>query len=278
MKAIFLFSLLCLSSLSLSAVLDYTLQTNWPSTCQNENFGSPIAISTSNLVTTNTKSLGLKLIQYPSVLTSPQQKIINQEYFIYGFTKITDNFVVLTRDSADYKYTFQQMQFHCPAEHTVDSYRADCEIQLIHSRPAWIANPSADPNNILVISILVKMTSTATTNTIIDTTANIDLGALLQNSRNYYFYSGGMTTPPCSENYNWLIMSDMQSMTANQLQTLKTWISTYYPIGNNRLVQKNNNSVYLVTYDQAASASITFSNANNLILSLFTFLIVFLMF
>jgi len=277
MKVIFLFTLLCSFAFIFSA-LDYTQQNNWPSTCQKKTFGSPIAITSANVITTNSKTLGLKLIQYPNVLTSPQQQVINQQFFVYSFTKITNNFVVLTRNGADYKYTFQQMQFHCPAEHTIDAYRADCEIQLIHSRPAWIANPSADPNNILVISILVKMTSTATKNPIIETTSSIDLGALLQNSRNFYFYSGGMTTPPCTENYNWLIMSDMQNMTAQQLQELKSWISTYYPIGNNRQVQTNGNSVYQVTYNQADSASITFSNTTTLLLSIFTFLIVFLMF
>ena len=45
----------------------------------------------------------------------------------------------------------------------------------------------------------------------------LELAALLPNDRRYYTYMGSLTTPPCSEGVQWVVMRAPQAMTAEQI-------------------------------------------------------------
>ena len=64
----------------------------------------------------------------------------------------------------------------------------------------------------------------------------IDLNELLPKDRNYYTYMGSLTTPPCSEGVNWVVMEAPVAAAAAQLEAAATIIG--HP--NNRPVQPLN--------------------------------------
>ena len=63
----------------------------------------------------------------------------------------------------------------------------------------------------------------------------VDADDLLPTSRASYRYSGSLTTPPCSEDVTWIVMSTPVTMSAEQLGRLRSTL-----VGNNRPVQPGN--------------------------------------
>jgi carbonic anhydrase len=110
----------------------------------------------------------------------------------------------------DVPYKLLQFHFHTPSEHARDGERFAMEVHLVHK--------SADGNLAVVgmflkrgghNSILQKLLDnvSSTINKVsVKTEVRINAADLLPEHREYYHYSGSLTTPPCSENVNWLVM------------------------------------------------------------------------
>ena len=56
--------------------------------------------------------------------------------------------------------------------------------------------------------------------------------ALLPKDSTYFNYSGSLTTPPCSEEVNWMVMAQPIEVSSAQIEKFRTRYS-----GNNRPVQ-----------------------------------------
>jgi carbonic anhydrase len=63
----------------------------------------------------------------------------------------------------------------------------------------------------------------------------LDWTAMLPGARTTFRYSGSLTTPPCTEGVNWLLMSEPVSLSADQIAA---FTAAYE--GNNRPVQPLN--------------------------------------
>lgn len=129
----------------------------------------------------------------------------------------------------DKSYDLKQFHFHTPSEHTVDGKHMPMEMHLVHQ--------STD-GSLAVVSVMFKEGKVANENfsKIIAnlpnakgeskhiTDANLELKVHLPKDNYAYHYIGSLTTPPCSENVQWLVLRDMVSLTAEQIQAFSSRI------------------------------------------------------
>jgi carbonic anhydrase len=53
----------------------------------------------------------------------------------------------------------------------------------------------------------------------------VDASALLPAHREYYSYSGSLTTPPCSEGVSWFVMAEPLEVSAEQIEAFRAIVS-----------------------------------------------------
>lgn len=118
------------------------------------------------------------------------------------------------------QYKLLQFHFHSPSEHTVDGKPYDMVAHLVHQ---------ADDGQLGVIGVLIKK---GKTNPLIDAVwsylpkhagehkqaeTQINVADLLPTNHSYYNYSGSLTTPPCSEGVNWMVLQTAVEVSAEQV-------------------------------------------------------------
>ncbi|MDX1958186.1 MAG: carbonic anhydrase family protein [Leptospiraceae bacterium] len=137
-------------------------------------------------------------------------------------------------------YQLKQFHFHTPSEHTINGKNMPMEIHMVHQ---------SDDGSLAVIGILFKIGPKANENLskIIKHLPDkrgerkhlkeerIDLKINMPANNYTYHYTGSLTTPPCNENVQWLILSEMVSLSADQFKTISSRIGP-----NNRPVQPLN--------------------------------------
>jgi carbonic anhydrase len=135
-------------------------------------------------------------------------------------------------------YTLRQFHFHHPSEHLIGGKSFAMEAHFVHRNAA---------GNLAVIGALMTVgkanaafskiaaTMPAHEGPAVKADAAIDPSKLLPPRHSYYRYAGSLTTPPCSEVVNWLLLRA-------PIQVAKADIDTFaklYPL-NARPVQKDN--------------------------------------
>lgn len=119
------------------------------------------------------------------------------------------------------RYDLVQFHFHAHSEHALAGQFAPLEVHLVHKNAkgglavvgvllnAGAENPSyaAVLNNLPAEENEAHAVSGAT----------VDANQLLPSERTYWRYNGSLTTPPCSEGVQWLVMNTPVELSAAQI-------------------------------------------------------------
>lgn len=139
------------------------------------------------------------------------------------------------------KFSLEQFHMHTPSEHTLDGKPFDLEIHFVHKSPSGA---------VVVVGVLVQSDEKAD----LDLPLYYDLpeasgeivafsgirnpSDFLPRSREYFSYSGSFTTPPCTEQVRWIVMTQPIGVQPKCLERFATILKA-----NNRPVQKLNDRV-----------------------------------
>ncbi|HSG88146.1 MAG TPA: carbonic anhydrase family protein [Pseudomonadales bacterium] len=134
------------------------------------------------------------------------------------------------------QFELVQYHFHAPSEHTVDGRHYPMEMHLVHR---------SETGHLAVIGVLI---AEGAHNTAFDPVwANlpsfpgaqvhlehlqVDIDDLLPATHRTWRYRGSLTTPPCSEGVEWIVMHDPVTLSSAQIAAFTAIFD-----GNNRPVQ-----------------------------------------
>lgn len=128
-------------------------------------------------------------------------------------------------------YELKQAHLHGGSEHTVNGTRYELEFHLVHKH---------SDNDLSVIGVFIEEgAENAFFNQFFDMlpeiegehytdTTTINVADILPTSGGYYNYSGSLTTPPCSEVVNWIVMKEPVQASATQIEKLKAILHISY--------------------------------------------------
>ena len=136
-------------------------------------------------------------------------------------------------------FILKQFHFHSPSENEIQGRSFPLEAHFVHV---------SKKGEIAVIAVLFELgKENETLQKIFDTmpqhvNQKTDLSLdpqiidkLLPKKKEYYYFSGSLTTPPCSEGVKWMVLKEYQTLSKEQLKQFTAVIE-----GNNRPVQPIN--------------------------------------
>jgi carbonic anhydrase len=138
----------------------------------------------------------------------------------------------------DVKYKLLQVHFHRPSEHMIGGKNFPMEAHFVHRNDAGglavvgVLMAEGRPNP--AFGKIVK-TMPAAEGPAVKADAAIDPHAMLPTRLSYFRYPGSLTTPPCSEVVEWLLLTDPIQVSATAVAAF----AKLYPM-NARPVQKDN--------------------------------------
>ncbi|HEV2840366.1 MAG TPA: carbonic anhydrase family protein [Chthoniobacterales bacterium] len=195
---------------------------------------SPIDIAkagagTANPWTINYRPTSLKIVHHEHVVDIVDNGHTIQVNVDEGSTLTTSR----------HTYQLKQFHFHSPSEHTVDGKSFPLEVHFVHQ--------SADGNFAVVGALFAEGPSNENLAKLIanfpkakgDTVrlpeVKLDLRLHLPANTAAYTYMGSFTTPPCTENVEWLVFRESILASREQLRAFAARLSP-----NNRPVQPVN--------------------------------------
>jgi|SRR5215467_12681478 len=109
------------------------------------------------------------------------------------------------------RYRLVQFHFHSPSEHRIAGKQFAMEVHFVHAN---VAGSLAVVGVLMTIglsnSVFHKIVTTMPEKAgpAVQADPAINPNGLLPAKRGYYRYSGSLTTPPCSETVDWLLLAD----------------------------------------------------------------------
>lgn len=166
------------------------------------------------------------------------------------------------------EYQLKQFHFHTPSEHTVAGERAPLEMHMVHKR---LSGPKeSEPflvlgfffaegfKNSFLSSFFNRLPSPPTGHgapnkkKLLAKTV-LKLNRMVQHvSKEFlYIYKGSLTTPPCSEVVQWVIVASPLTCSADQIDDV---VANLPEARNNRPIQKNTDQIIYATPGPQGSA------------------------
>jgi carbonic anhydrase len=136
------------------------------------------------------------------------------------------------------KYTLLQFHFHRPSEHLIGGKNFPMEVHFVHRNAAGglaVVGTMMTAGKANAEFKKVVATMPAKEGPAVKADASIDPGGMLPAKRSYYRYSGSLTTPPCSETVNWLLLTEPLQVGGAEIDGFGKLFA-----GNARPVQKPN--------------------------------------
>ena len=177
-------------------------------TCKNGRHQSPVDIR-------NPKQAALPPIRFDYKPT-PLHIIDNGHTIMVNYTP--GSFISV----GNKKYALKQFHFHRPSEEKVNGKGFDMTVHLVHAD---------DDGKLAVVAVLLQK---GEDNALVHQLWNdlpkekdkeeffdnvqINLSQILPPDRDYYTFSGSLTTPPCSENVTWYVLKHPTTVSAEQVE------------------------------------------------------------
>jgi len=185
--------------------VDYSSQgSNWENICASSSVQSPINIETSSV------TKGDSEISFEHLSSIDHFK----NFTVFNVVRYDnlDNFL-LTNFTTGGLHKFWQYHFHTPAEHTVDGKLYDAEVHFVFYR-------LSDPSQLLVVGVLLELAEESDSDIIEET---LDVHKFLGRAgSDYWHYQGSLTTPPCSEGVQWVVMQKPLQISHKSWQSLNS--------------------------------------------------------
>ncbi|MGB0909112.1 MAG: carbonic anhydrase [Nitrospirales bacterium] len=114
-------------------------------------------------------------------------------------------------DLNDRTYKLRQFHFHSPSEHHIEGQAFPMEMHLVHQDEA---------GHVLVIAIMMKTDAEQPVlrklwkwlpdqvGQEVSIPLELSLAEILPTSTHHYAYSGSLTTPPCTEGVQWIVLKE----------------------------------------------------------------------
>jgi carbonic anhydrase len=118
-------------------------------------------------------------------------------------------------------YELKQFHFHAPSENLLDGRRFPLEVHFVHADAAGnlavigVFFEEGAPNNGLAKLWKQLPAQVGDKHKL---TAKLSATALMPPVQDYYRFSGSLTTPPCSEGVNWLVMKHPITASGEQIE------------------------------------------------------------
>ena len=119
-------------------------------------------------------------------------------------------------DLNDRKYQLRQFHFHAPSEHHIEGKAFPMEMHLVHQD---------ETGHVLVLAVMMETDAAQPVLSNLwkwlpeqigeEVSIPLELGLtdILPTSTHHYAYSGSLTTPPCSEGVQWIVLKDSMHVT-----------------------------------------------------------------
>ena len=140
-------------------------------------------------------------------------------------------------------YLLKQFHFHTPSENQVNGENFPLEAHFVHVSDAGnlavvgvLFNEGVENPTIKNIWRKMPLKKDGKSDIYID---QDDINALLPVKRDYYSFTGSLTTPPCSENVKWMVMKNYATVSGPEV---REFLHTLH-FENNRPVQEINSRV-----------------------------------
>ena len=162
-------------------------------------------------------------------------KIEFQQNHRWGIGILNGGSIRVRIEKKEYIFYLSEIYFHLFSEHRLENKQYPLEMQLVHYRDNYQEN-----NEKLIISVLFDYSNNIENGLLNDLKVglsevinNVDFAEIIKDSKSFYYYKGGLTIPPCSENVHWIIFKDINNMAYSQFETIKNWIENtqFYKTG-----------------------------------------------
>ena len=235
---------------SLIFTLDYSAQETWGDDCQLDSIQSPININEKDVVDDNSifsfESIDYKTIESTSVT------YIND--FSISTPTLDNGNITVKINGTIFTYKILNIHFHLNSEHTINGKNYDMEMHIVHEN----TNTEDKKNLHMVIAYIFEIDDDDDDDeekTFLDSIGfntgeevkNVNVKDIVK-KEDVYYYKGSLTTPPCTEDVNWVVIEDIKKMSQNQFDKFEEYVNKLnknYSKGNNRKTfELNGRKVY----------------------------------
>jgi len=138
------------------------------------------------------------------------------------------------------EFDLLQFHFHTPSEHTVNGKHYPMEMHLVHKNAkgelgvigVFFKEGRENP----VLQTIIKNFPDIVGKEMLVPSVKINATDLLPGNKKYYHYFGSLTTPPCSEGVNWVVMKIPVEASKQQIEKFA------------KILHKNNRPVMPLNY------------------------------
>ena len=281
--------------------LDYTNQENydiWIGMCNSKTSQSPIDLPDNDDCIQSTDYVQILSTNYP-LINDKNVSFVHGYSFAIEFGDEGKQALTVKINETTLVYDLKNIHFHFESEHKIEGELLPAEIHFVHDlhKDQQLRNieegeiGETDSNEHLVVGIFYDTNDDSDDEyedsfiSAIDfvnqkNISNLNFSSFISNNKDFYYYHGSLTTPPCTENVNWIIMKDKYEMSLEQFEQYKTYIETQYTGGNHRKTfPVNNRDIYFINNDKdntdSDADSKSVQSSKYLIISYYLLLLIF---